>query len=101
MKYALIIACFLWSFAIMAQSPKVVFDVTSSNTDVHESTLRHVKGMSKAYPKGKFEVVVYSGALNMLLQDKSTVAADIASFADNPNVDFVVCAMTMKRHDIN
>ena len=77
---------------------KIVFDVTSSNTSVHQSTIRHVKAMSNAYPDSQFEVVMYSGAMDMVLKDKSTVAEDMEMLAKNENIDFVICEGTMKRH---
>ena len=80
---------------------KIVFDVTSSNIKVHGAALRHVKGMSKAYPDSKFEVVMYSGAIDMVLKDKSSVAADMEALSKNKNVSFVICEGTMKRHKID
>lgn len=79
---------------------KIVFDVTSDNTKVHGSAMRHVKAMSEAYPDSKFEVVVYSGAIDMVLKDKSSVAADMEALAKNGNVSFVVCQATMARDHI-
>lgn len=79
---------------------KIVFDVTSSNEKVHQSALRHVDLMSKSYPESKFEVVVYSGALNMLVKGKSSVTDQVEKFSDNDNISFVVCSMSMKRHNI-
>ncbi|MCT4624962.1 MAG: DsrE family protein [Schleiferiaceae bacterium] len=80
---------------------KIVFDVTSADVKVHESALRHVKAMSKNYPNSDFEVVIYSGALNMVLKEKSTIAKEIESFADNPRVNFVVCQGTMRRFKVD
>ena len=90
-------------FALNAQdnSVKIVFDVTSSDTKVHESTMRHVKAMSKNYPNSEFEVVIYSGALNMVLKDKSTCAADVKTYANKNNVNIVVCQGTMRRFDVD
>lgn len=79
----------------------IVFDVTSADPATHQSALRHVKFMSSSYPDSNFEVVVYSGSIDMVLKDKSTVAEDIESLADQKNVSFKVCAMTMKRHQID
>ena len=79
---------------------KIIFDVTSSNTSVHGSTIRHVKGMSKAYTDSKFEVVIYSGSYEMVLKEKSTVASEIEELVKNPNVSFVICQATMKSHNI-
>jgi len=80
---------------------KIVFDVTSSDTKVHEATVRHVKAMSKAYPNSQFEVVMYSGAMDMVLKEKSSVAVDLEMLAKKDNVDFVICEGTMKRHNID
>lgn len=80
---------------------KIVFDVTSDNTKVHSSTVRHVKAMSQAYPDSKFEVVMYSGAMDMVLKDKSSVAADLEELAKNENVSFVICEGTMKRYQVD
>jgi uncharacterized protein len=75
----------------------IVFDVTSSNVKTHQSAMRHVSAMAESFPDSKFEVVVYSGSLNMVLSDKSTVVDAILKFADNENVSFKLCATTMKR----
>ena len=66
---------------------------------MHESTVRHVTFMSGAYTTSEFEVVIYSGALNMLLKEKSTAADQIAELIKKDNVTFVVCQGTMKRYN--
>ncbi|WP_242132108.1 DsrE family protein [Aestuariivivens marinum] len=93
----------LFSTIVFAQEKpvKIVFDVTSSNTKVHESTIRHVKAMSNAYPDSKFEVVMYSGAMDMVLKNKSVVADDLEMLAKKDNIDFVICEGTMKRHNVD
>ena len=93
----------LFSTIVFAQEKpvKIVFDVTSSNTKVHESTIRHVKAMSSAYPDSKFEVVMYSGAMDMVLKNKSVVADDLEMLAKKDNIDFVICEGTMKRHNVD
>jgi len=97
----LILSLFMMTNLTAQEKPvKIVFDVTSSNVKVHGAAVRHVKGMSKAYPDSKFEVVMYSGAINMVLKDKSSVAVDMEALAKNKNVSFVVCEGTMKRYKI-
>ena len=93
----------LFSFSVFSQENpvKIVFDVTSGNEKVHQSTMRHVKFMSEAYPKSEFEVVMYSGSIDMVLKDKSSVAEDMERLAKNENITFVVCQGTMKRHKIS
>ena len=80
---------------------KIVFDVTSADHETHQSAIRHVKAMASAYPDSKFEVVLYSGSIEMALKDKSVVADDIISLGNNKNVAFKVCAMTLKRDGID
>ena len=93
----------LFSIILTAQEKpvKIVFDVTSDNTKVHQAAVRHVKFMSQAYPDSMFEVVMYSGSIDMVLKDKSSVAEDMKTLAKNKNIDFVICEGTMKRHKID
>lgn len=97
----LILALAITTLSFAQTKPvKIVFDVTSSNTKVHQSTIRHVKVMSDSYPDSKFEVVMYSGAMEMVIKDKSVVADDLEMLAKKDNIDFVICEGTMKRHKI-
>lgn len=93
MLFILIVA----NLSAQTKPVQIVFDVTSADPSTHQSTMRHVTIMSKNYPASRFEVVIYSGSIDMVLKDKSSVAAEITSFADNKNVEFKVCAMTMDR----
>jgi hypothetical protein len=90
------------SFKMMAQTKpvKIVFDVTSQDTLIHQATLRHVSGMAKAYPQSIFEVVIYGGAISMVQNGKSTVAKNMKLLENNPNVSFKVCEETMKQYNI-
>jgi len=96
-------ALMLLMFSLHAQNKPVniVFDVTSADPATHQSTMRHVNIMSTNYPDAKFEVVLYSGSVAMALKEKSSVAEEINHLANNENVSFKVCAMTLKRKEIN
>lgn len=97
----LIIACFFSAIALAQEKPvKIVFDVTSDNTKVHQSAMRHVKMMAEAYPDSNFEVVMYSGAYEMVIQGKSVVSEEMEALAKVDNVDFVVCQASLNRHKI-
>jgi intracellular sulfur oxidation DsrE/DsrF family protein len=98
---ALFVSVLLVSFAATGQDKpvRIVFDITSKDTLTHQATLRHVTGMSKAYPDSQFEVVIYGGALPMVT-NKSTIAKGIKELASNENVSFKVCAVTMKRYNV-
>lgn len=80
---------------------RIVFDVTSNDAKVHQTTLRHVTNMSKMYPDALFKVVVYGQALDMLLKEKSIVEEEIKTFEDNPNVTFIACEMTLVRKSLD
>ena len=77
---------------------KIVFDVTSSEKSVQESAMRHIRLMSDLYPDSQFELVVYSGSIDMVLKDKSSVSKELELLATKDNVALRVCEMTMKRH---
>jgi intracellular sulfur oxidation DsrE/DsrF family protein len=77
-------------------SQKVLFDLTSTDTKVHQSTMSMVKIMAANYPNSTFEVMVYGEALPFLMKGQSTVADDIALFEDNDNVIFTACEVSME-----
>jgi len=103
MKNLIILPLLLLVFNTWAQSQavKIVFDITSQEEAAHQSTMRHVKMMAAAYPESEFEVVVYGGALPMVLKDVSSVAEDILQFEGNKNVSIKVCEGTMQRHQVD
>jgi len=92
----------LMTLSAFAQNKPVniVFDVTSADPSTHQSTMRHIKFMSSNYPKGNFQVVLYSGSYDMALKEKSTVVKEIVDLADQDNVSFKICAMTLQRKEI-
>lgn len=97
----LVLAGFLAFNSFAQEKPvKIVFDVTSSDVKVHQSAVRHVKSMAEAYPNSQFELVVYSGGLDMLLKDKSAVASDIGAMVEKSNISVVVCKQSLSKHDL-
>ncbi len=101
-RYLLVFAAFLFTTVAWGQTKpiKVVFDVTSKEPATHQSAMRHVKMMTKAYPDSQFEVVVYSGALDMVLKDHSSVNDDLLALKDNKSVSIKVCEASMKRRKV-
>ncbi len=101
MKTLTIVFTFLAVGALAQTKPvKIVFDVTSSDTLVHQAALRHASLMAKSYPQSTFEVVIYGGAITMVETGKSTVSKSIKQLETIPNVSFKVCEVTMKRYNI-
>jgi uncharacterized protein len=91
----------LAQFSFAQTTPaKIVFDVTSKDTLVHQTVLRHVKGLSDAHPDALLEVVIYGGALPMLLTEKSTEATNVQELAKVKNISFKACEGTMKRYNV-
>ena|SRR5437879_2382835 len=103
MKKLITLWCIAFSFHVTAQNKpvKIVFDVTSGDTLVHQAALRHVTVMAAAYPQSTFEVVVYGGAMTMFVKGKSTVSKAIQKLESNPNVSFKVCEQTMARYKVD
>jgi intracellular sulfur oxidation DsrE/DsrF family protein len=102
MKAFIMLAMAVLPILVTAQNKaaKIVFDITSKDTLAHQTVIRHVKGMSEAYPDAQLEVVVYGGALPMLMTDKSTEAKKIQELAKNKNISFRACEGTMKRYNV-
>ena len=99
MNRVIIIALALLTFfQLEAQQSgqKIVFDVTSTDSKAHRSTLLMMNVMSKSYPNSVLEVVVYGEALPMLLKNQSTVAKEIELFKNNDNVRFTACEVSMR-----
>jgi uncharacterized protein len=80
---------------------KILFDITSKDTLTQQTVMRHVSGMTKAYPDAQLEVVIYGGSLPMVIAGKSIVAEAIAQLSTNKNVSFKVCEVTMKRYNVD
>jgi intracellular sulfur oxidation DsrE/DsrF family protein len=78
----------------------LVFDITSSNPETHENTIRHINFMVDKEPGSNMDVVVYGGSLNMVLKEKSSVDEVLQRLIKNENVNFKVCHTTMKRHGV-
>ena len=99
-KTVLFFLMMMVSGLILAQNEpiKVVFDVTSSNPDVHRAAAKHLRLMAEAYPESEFELVIYSGAFKMVDKKSSVAGETLSAIINRDNVDIVICQQTMKRH---
>ncbi|WP_026965809.1 DsrE family protein [Algoriphagus terrigena] len=103
MKTWLLSACcfLILSVGFAQQAPvKIVFDVTSGDSTVHQAVVRHVSMMAEAYPGSQFEVVIYGGAIDLVSKDRSVVSNEVQKLAANPNIKFAVCEITMKKYQV-
>ena len=93
----------LFSFHSGAQSKpiRIVFDVTSKDTLIQQTAIRHVSLEATAHPDALLEIVIYSGSLNMVVKDKSAVAPGVRLLMNNKNVSIKVCEETMKRNNVD
>ncbi len=80
---------------------KVVFDLTSKDTNVHKAVIRWCNEIHSVNPEAKLEVVYYGQSLEMITQGKSAVPNEIKRLITEKNVSFVVCAVAMKRWNID
>ena len=103
-KFLLVLITLMMSTPwLQAQSEpfRVVFDVTSDDTVVHQMVLRWVNGITTADPTAEVKVVFYAKALGMVLKDKSIVSEDVIKLANRDNVKFEVCEQSLKRHNLD
>lgn len=90
-----------WTISHAQPAPyKVVIDVTSSDTIVHQMVIRWVKEIMTADPNADVEVVFYAKSLGMITKGKSVVSDDVIRYAAKDHVDFKVCAVAMKNNGV-
>jgi hypothetical protein len=103
MRYLLVTAAaFLFAIGMNAQQEpiKIIFDVSSEDPEVHKTAARHLKAMSEAYPESQFEMVVYSGAYDLVTKKNSVAGEILEKAAQRDNVAVVVCQQTLNRHNL-
>ena len=93
----------LGTMAVQAQAKdyRVVFDMTNKDSASHKTVIRQTSGIAQSNPGAQLEVVIYSQALDMVVQGKSTVAPAIQELIKNKQASFKVCEVTMKRNNID
>jgi len=92
----------LSSFLSAQPNYKVVFDLTSKDTNDHKMAIRWVKEVLAAEPTAQVEVVFFGQSLDMITKNKSVVADAITDITSkNKNASFKVCRVAMKAHNIS
>lgn len=79
----------------------IVFDLTTSDTATHQRVIRWSKAILESHPDAKVEIVFYGRALDMIVKDKSTVAADVIKLATEKKVTFAACEHAMQVFNIS
>src|SRR5690242_11952528 len=102
MKSILLLAGILLSsfFAFAQKDYKVVFDLTSKDSNDQKAVVRWLNEVSKAEPTAQMEVVMYGQGLDLVTKGKSAVSDDVIKLAQNKNIAFKVCQVAMKAHNL-
>ena len=102
MKNILLLAGILLAsfFASAQKDYKVVFDLTSKDSNDQKAVIRWLNEVSKAEPTAQMEVVMYGQGLDLVTKGKSAVADDVVKLASNKNIAFKVCRVAMKAHNL-
>ncbi len=79
---------------------KVVFDMSTRDSISQQAVIKEVQLIKANNPAAKIEVVIYGQGLNLVLKEKSKHAEIISKLAADPNIDFKVCAFTLKHFQI-
>ena len=98
-------ALMLLMFAIISNAQnadyKVVFDFTSKDTVNQQTLLREMSLIKQYNPDAKLEAVIYGQGLSLVTNGVSNRAEEVARLSSQKDVSFKVCAMSMKRQNIN
>jgi uncharacterized protein len=100
--YIFLIAMLIFSTTSYAQPVpyNAVFDITSKDTNDHKSVIRWLTAITQEHSDAKLEVVLYGQSLDMVRNNRSVVGEVVKEFASKNNISFVVCAASMKRHNV-
>jgi len=98
-----VLVCLLLTsfFALCQKDYRVVFDLTSKDSNDQKAVIRWVNEVSKAEPTSQVEVVMYGQGLALVTKGKSMYADDVAKLAQNNNIAFRVCQVAMKNQGID
>lgn len=102
MKSSFFLAGFLFTslLAFSQKDYKVVFDLTSKDSNDQKAAIRWLNEVSKAEPTAQMEVVMYGQGLDLVTKGKSAVTDDVVRLAQNKNIAFKVCRVAMKAHNL-
>jgi intracellular sulfur oxidation DsrE/DsrF family protein len=95
---SLVLASFL---ALSQKDYRVVFDLTSKDSNDQRAVIRWVNEVSKAEPTAQLEVVMYGQGLSLVTKGRSIVVDEVARLAQNKNIAFRVCQVAMKNQGID
>ena len=80
---------------------KVVFDMSSKDSVNQQAIIREIGLITDANPNAKLEVVIYGQGLDLAIKDRTAQQSAIQKIIAGNKASFKVCAMTMKRNNID
>lgn len=97
-KISTIILALVFSLGAQGQVQpyKVVFDLTSKDSLIHQRVIRWMEGILKSKANPEVEVVFYGQSLDMVTMGKSTVSEAVMRLAKLGNAKFAVCEHAMQ-----
>jgi len=100
--FLFIVTVTLLTVCVNAQTTpyKVVFDMTSIDTINQQALIRELGLILDSNPDASLEVVFYGQGLDLVIKDRSSQPAAIQKLAAGKKVSFKVCAIAMKRQNI-
>ena len=103
MKNILLLIGFMASifFASAQKDYKVVFDLTSKDSNDQRAAVRWLNEVSKAEPTAQMEVVMYGQGTSFAIKGKSYASDDISRLVNNKNISFKVCAIALKNQGVD
>ena len=103
MKYCITLVLLLSAVFALAQKTdyRVVFDMTSKDTINQQAVLRQVQGIKAAHPDAQLEVVMYGDGSDLVVKNLSSQPLIVQQLITDHKVKFAVCAMTLKRKNID
>ncbi len=103
-RTALILTLLLSSLFTFAQESgrqhRIVMQLTSGDTLVHKNLMKQFKNMLEAAPTARIEVVCHGPGMDLLMSDRSIVAAKVKEFAGK-GVTFLACDNTIRERNLD
>jgi intracellular sulfur oxidation DsrE/DsrF family protein len=83
-----------------AKDYKVVFDMTSKDSNDQKSVIRWIDEITGSNPNAQLEVVLYSQGVDLAVNGKSAVASELSRILPAHKARVKICAIAMKNHHL-
>lgn len=90
---------YLTNYQSSTDTVKIVFQLSVADTMAHKALMKQLGNITSVEPNVRIEVVCHGPGLDMLRNDKSTVAEMVASFSKK-GVVFNACEFSMKERNV-